>query len=105
MYAIRSYYDNDCDGVPDSGYVSQPTTCGMGACFSLGSTSCVEGIVWDNCTPGQASAEACGDEIDNGSGNVPALVLYTTLLPAGAGAIQFLRGWRLLLLVLRNNFV
>jgi len=38
--------------------------------------------------------------IDNGSGNVPALVLYTTLLLAGAGAIQFLRGWRLLLLVL-----
>jgi uncharacterized membrane protein len=38
--------------------------------------------------------------IDNGSGNVPALVLYTTLLLAGAGAIQFLRGWRLLLFVL-----
>jgi len=38
--------------------------------------------------------------IDNGSGNVPALVLYTTLLLAGAGAIQFLRGWRFLLFVL-----
>jgi uncharacterized membrane protein len=38
--------------------------------------------------------------IDNGSGNVPALVLYTMLLLAGAGAIQFLRGWRLLLFVL-----
>jgi len=38
--------------------------------------------------------------IDNGSGNVPALVLYTTLLLAGAGAIEFLRGWRLLLFVL-----
>ena len=35
-----------------------------------------------------------------GSGNVPGLTVYTTLLLAGAGTVQFLRGWRSLLLVL-----
>jgi uncharacterized membrane protein len=38
--------------------------------------------------------------VNTGAGNVPALVAYTTLLLAGAGALQFLRGWRRLLLVL-----
>jgi uncharacterized membrane protein len=38
--------------------------------------------------------------VSSGSGNVPQLVAYTTLLLAGAGSIQFLRGWRTLLLVL-----
>jgi len=38
--------------------------------------------------------------VNRGSGSVPELVLYTTLLLAGAGALQFLRGWRTLLLVL-----
>ena len=35
-----------------------------------------------------------------GSGNVPGLTIYTTLLLAGAGTVQFWRGWRSLLLVL-----
>lgn len=38
--------------------------------------------------------------VSNDSQDVLALALYTTLLLAGAGAIQFLRGWRLLLFVL-----
>jgi uncharacterized membrane protein len=38
--------------------------------------------------------------VSTGSINVPALVAYTTLLLAGAGSVQFLRGWRTLLLVL-----
>lgn len=38
--------------------------------------------------------------VSTDSPNVPGLVLYTTLLLAGAGALQFLRGWRGLLLVL-----
>lgn len=38
--------------------------------------------------------------VSTGSGNVPGLIVYTTLLLAGAGALQFLRGWRSLLLVL-----
>jgi uncharacterized membrane protein len=38
--------------------------------------------------------------VNAGSGNVPGLVAYTTVLLAGAGALQFLRGWRSLLIVL-----
>lgn len=38
--------------------------------------------------------------VRTGTPGVPGLVLYTTLLLAGAGALQFLRGWRGLLLVL-----
>jgi uncharacterized membrane protein len=38
--------------------------------------------------------------VSTGSGNVPALVAYATLLLAGAGALQLLRGWRSLLLTL-----
>ena len=38
--------------------------------------------------------------ITTGVANVPGLVAYTTLLLAGAGAIQFLRGWRTLFVLL-----
>ena len=51
--------DDDCDGTADDGYVSQPTTCGVGACASTGSTSCVSGSVVDSCTPGTPGTETC----------------------------------------------
>jgi uncharacterized membrane protein len=38
--------------------------------------------------------------VSTGTANVPALAAYTVLLLAGAGAIQFLRGWKSLLFVL-----
>lgn len=38
--------------------------------------------------------------LSTGTTDVPALVAYTTMLLVGAGALQFLRGWRSLLLVL-----
>lgn len=38
--------------------------------------------------------------VNTGTGNVPALVAYTVLLLTGAGAVQFMRGWRMLLLSL-----
>ena len=38
--------------------------------------------------------------VSTGSVNVPTLVAYTMLVLVGSGAIQFLRGWRSLLLVL-----
>ncbi len=38
--------------------------------------------------------------VNTGSGNVPGLIAYTMLILVGAGALQFLRGWRRLLLVL-----
>ncbi len=43
--------DNDCNNAVDDGFVSQPTTCGIGACASTGTTSCVGGVVQDSCVP------------------------------------------------------
>ena len=31
-------FDDDCDGVTDEDYASVPTTCGVGACSSTGTT-------------------------------------------------------------------
>jgi hypothetical protein len=62
--------DDDCDGSADDNYVSTSTACGLGACASTGSTSCVAGSVQNSCTPGTPASEICGDGIDqdcNGS--------------------------------------
>ncbi len=55
--------DDDCDGLTDEDYVSLPTSCGVGACERIGSTSCGGGVVLDSCTPG---APGANDEICNG---------------------------------------
>ncbi len=44
--------DDDCDGTVDDDFVSSGTSCGVGACGSSGSISCVGGSVEDSCTPG-----------------------------------------------------
>ncbi len=46
--------DDDCDGTADEDYVSTPTTCGIGTCPGIGSTTCVAGSVVDSCLPGTA---------------------------------------------------
>src|SRR5215813_6521958 len=56
--------DDDCDGTTDEDFVSQPTTCGTGACTAGGTSSCVSGLLLNGCTPGSPSAEIC-DGIDN----------------------------------------
>jgi hypothetical protein len=56
--------DDDCDGQVDENYVSMVTECGVGACGSIGLTSCVEGQVVDSCTPGAPGTETC-DNLDN----------------------------------------
>ncbi len=58
--------DDDCDGIADDDYVSQSTSCGVGACGASGSTSCLGGTVQDNCTPGSpAPSDATCDGIDD----------------------------------------
>ncbi len=44
--------DENCSGVNDDGYVGIESTCGTGECASTGTTSCVDGVVQQNCTPG-----------------------------------------------------
>jgi Notch 1 len=44
--------DEDCDGLIDEGYVSEPSTCGQGVCTSSGETRCFNGRVSSTCRPG-----------------------------------------------------
>lgn len=50
--------DENCNGTTDEGYIAQPTSCGVGACTRMGSSSCVSGTVQTNCSP---AAPAAGD--------------------------------------------
>ncbi|MCB9787470.1 MAG: hypothetical protein H6744_12390 [Deltaproteobacteria bacterium] len=62
--------DDDCNGQTDEDYVSAPTSCGIGACASTGSTSCVAGVEQDSCTAGTpaASDASCNGKDDNCNG-------------------------------------
>jgi len=58
--------DNDCDGQVDEDFTSSPSTCGVGACGSTGTYSCVAGVVTNVCSPLSATttSDLC-DGIDN----------------------------------------
>jgi hypothetical protein len=100
--------DDDCNGTADEDYVSMPTTCGIGACASTGSTSCVSGAVVDSCTPGTPapSDSTCNNVDDDCNGQVdedvtapsgsPALRVEKTLLSwnsiADATGYDIIRG-------------
>ena len=57
--------DDDDDGQIDEDFVSQATTCGIGACRAGGQTVCVGGQVIDDCAPGQPRVEQCGSGQDD----------------------------------------
>jgi hypothetical protein len=65
--------DDDCDGVIDDDFASQPTACGAGACSATGTTSCVAGVVQDSCRNGaplpgnDATCDAVDDDCDGRS--------------------------------------
>ncbi len=55
--------DDNCNGNIDEGYVSVATSCGSGACGSVGRTSCAGGAVHDTCT---VTCEGnCSDGLDD----------------------------------------
>ena len=60
--------DDDCDGSTDEGYVSQTTSCGVGACARTGTSSCVNGEVQQNCTAGSKTDEVCNGIDDDCDG-------------------------------------
>ncbi|MCB9787012.1 MAG: hypothetical protein H6744_10015 [Deltaproteobacteria bacterium] len=49
--------DDDCDGATDESFVSEPTSCGSGACASSGMTTCEGGVVGDTCVPGGSGGD------------------------------------------------
>jgi len=58
--------DDDCSGVADEDYGSQPTTCGVGACARVGVRTCVGGSPQDSCVPGAPAADdATCDNVDD----------------------------------------
>ena len=58
--------DDDCNGQADEGYVPITTNCGVGACARTGTSSCVGGVVQQNCTQGTPAAnDATCDNIDD----------------------------------------
>jgi hypothetical protein len=63
--------DDDCNGIPDDGYVPTPTTCGVGACASTGQMVCTDNGIANSCIPATPGTEGpvgdgtCSDAIDN----------------------------------------
>ena len=62
--------DGDCDGTVDEDFLSTPSSCGVGACASTGTTTCggTSGVA-QNCTAGSPTSEIC-DGIDNNCNSV-----------------------------------
>jgi RTX calcium-binding nonapeptide repeat (4 copies) len=79
--------DNDCDGSVDEGFVSAATSCGVGACASTGSTSCVAGSVVNSCAAGTPAAnDASCDGIDNDCSGQADEDYVATATSCGSGA-------------------
>ncbi len=56
--------DDDCDGQTDEGLVNGACSAGVGACQVVGQQVCVGGGFVCDATPGQPSAEQCGNALD-----------------------------------------
>ena len=63
--------DDDCDGSVDEEFVPAATSCGVGACFRTGVTSCVAGTIHDSCVPGTPAVNdaTCNGIDDNCNGS------------------------------------
>ncbi len=64
--------DNDCSGEADEDYVPTATNCGVGACASTGTLSCVGGAEQNSCSPGtpaanDASCNGIDEDCSNGA--------------------------------------
>jgi hypothetical protein len=62
--------DQNCNAAYDEGYQAYQSTCGVGACASLGVAQCQNGSVNDSCVPGTPTTETCNTIDDNCDGTV-----------------------------------
>jgi putative metal-binding protein len=62
--------DDNCNGMADEGTFGAVTSCGVGACASVGVTTCLNGSPGDTCIAGQPTAETCNGIDDNCDGTV-----------------------------------
>ncbi len=74
--------DDDCSGQADEDYTASATTCGLGACAAVGSSSCVTGQEKDSCVPGTPAPDdaSCNgiDDDCNGTNDQDYLPRQTT---------------------------
>ena len=60
--------DENCDGITDGDYSAFEVSCGVGACASMGSSTCVNGVedaTVGDCVAGEVVTEICGNNIDD----------------------------------------
>jgi hypothetical protein len=79
--------DDNCNGTKDEGYVAVVTNCGVGACLSVGATSCVNGVVLNSCVPGTpAAGDATCNGIDDNCNGTKDEGYVSTSTSCGVGA-------------------
>ncbi|HTM45095.1 MAG TPA: MopE-related protein, partial [Polyangiaceae bacterium] len=79
--------DDNCDGSKDENYVPTPTTCGVGACASNGTLSCINGSTHNSCAPSIPSADdATCDNIDDNCNGAADEGYFPIVTNCGVGA-------------------
>jgi hypothetical protein len=79
--------DDDCDGAIDDDYVPSDTTCGVGACASVGQKACVEGVAVDSCVAGTpAPSDTTCDRVDDDCNGLVDDGWQATATTCGVGA-------------------
>ncbi len=80
--------DDDCDGSADEDFITQPTTCGEGACASTGELTCAAGVLSDSCEPLGSGFETCNGLDDDCDGTVDNGFELGGSCSAGVGACE-----------------
>ena len=80
--------DDDCDGQLDEDYEGRGTSCGVGACRSLGQVICVNGGLQNSCEPGVGSADDDCDGVDDDCDGRVDEAYVTTITRCGVGECQ-----------------
>ena len=77
--------DNDCNGQADDGYAISTTSCGVGACASLGTLACVAGQVVNSCRSGVATGDdvSCDGRDDDCDGQLDEAFTSAACYPSG----------------------